>query len=407
MSHQSDDATGAVTAGTDQSMTADRLAPAGDANAAAKTKPKRNWLGWGLAIGILAACFIFLDTDIMLAALSNLSWLEIAIILGLYTLDRILMALKWWLLLRPIGVQLSFWQIIKIYYQGSFSGTFMPSHVGGDLLRGYWVMQRSGISHPVFASLLVERLIGVLSAANWAVLGGMIYFIVVSPGLWLVWLGLGILALVIGNGLAALTLQQRFHQAILRGIGKLTGRKAGSKIGNLMHKFYQGYAGFSAHKGVLVQNMILTIIEHGVQMGTVIFIAYSLEIDALTVVFFAATAVFMFMMRLPIAPDGWGVGELSAIALFVPIGVQAESAFAMTFAGHVLVTLALVPGFFFLIFNRHEPPPPDAVAEMVDANATRLGTETTNAGSQTAPGSDPVLYDAPRGAPANQKLEGK
>ena len=300
-----------------------------------------------IAAAILIGCIIFLDVDKMMDSLRRLNSIDIVLILCLYSIDRVLMAVKWRLLLRVTGVRLSLWSIIRIYYQGSFAGTFLPTHLGGDLLRAYWVSDASGITHPVFASLVMERLIGVLSAANWAVIGAAIYGLMIHPQFWWLWLGLSAMALIIGNGLFMLSLHQGFHTTTLGWLGRL----GGHRIGQILQKFYKAYADFSEHRLVLLQNACLTVIEHAVQMATVVFIAQALEIDALHLAFLAATAVFMFAMRLPIAPDGWGVGELAAIALFVPIGVQAEQAFAMTLVGHVLVTLALLPGLAFMLLG--------------------------------------------------------
>ena len=65
----------------------------------------------------------------------------------------------------PLGL------ITRFYYQGSLTGIFLPSSIGGDLLRATWVAQASGIKHGVFASLVMEKLVGFLSAVVWAILG--------------------------------------------------------------------------------------------------------------------------------------------------------------------------------------------------------------------------------------------
>jgi uncharacterized membrane protein YbhN (UPF0104 family) len=59
-------------------------------------------------------------------------------------------------------------------------------------------------------------------------------------------------------------------------------------------------------------------------------------------------------MRVPIAPDGWGVAELSAIGLYGLIGVSAEHAFAFTFLAHSLQLLVALPGLWFLITAREK-----------------------------------------------------
>jgi len=53
--------------------------------------------------------------------------------------------------------------------------------------------------------------------------------------------------------------------------------------------------------------------------------------------------------RLPISPDGWGVGEVAAIGLYSLVGVPAEEAFALAFLSHILQTLVVLPGLWFFL----------------------------------------------------------
>jgi hypothetical protein len=57
----------------------------------------------------------------------------------------------------------------------------------------------------------------------------------------------------------------------------------------------------------------------------------------------------MLLVRIPIAPDGWGVGELSAIGIYSLIGVGATEAFTVSLVAHVIPVLALTPGLLFLL----------------------------------------------------------
>ena len=101
----------------------------------------------------------------------------IAVILALWTFDRFLMVWKWSFLLRALRVEIPLSTLTQLYYQGTFSGTFLPSSFGGDILRAYWVSKKSGATHEVYAAVMMEKVIGILSAANWA-LAGMLLFVV-------------------------------------------------------------------------------------------------------------------------------------------------------------------------------------------------------------------------------------
>ena len=164
------------------------------------------WLSWILALGALAGCLLLFDPGDMLAKVRQLNAREIALVLVLLTCDRVLMALKWRLLLNIGGARLSPLTVIRIYYQGWLVGAFLPTHLGGDLLRAHLVAHRTGVVHPVFASVVMEKVIGLISAANWAIVGGVVLGCWLEPGRGPLWIGLGLLAALAFNGLFVVSL---------------------------------------------------------------------------------------------------------------------------------------------------------------------------------------------------------
>ena len=319
--------------------------------AGTKQRRMRNWLGWMLAAAILATLLPFLDPGELLRAFERLSAFEILLLLALTTLDRILMGVKWGVLLRIAGVELSWARIVAAYYQGTFVGILMPSHIGGDLLRAWLVARDSGIRYPVFASLVMERLLGFVSAVNWALLGSVFLSIRFDPQRWPLWAGLGLLAALSGNGLFLLSLHRRTHAFILARLGR---RHRSRGIG-ILHGFYESYARFSRDSGRLALDFALTLFEHLLQMAIVFVIARSLDIAAPAAVFFAATAVYLLILRIPVAPDGWGVGEATAIGVFALIGITAENAFAVSLTGHALMLAGALPGLLVFLLHRQQP----------------------------------------------------
>jgi hypothetical protein len=315
--------------------------------AVSETSP-RNWLGWSLALVVIAGCFVFLDVDEMLATVRQMRAHEIALVLALLTCDRILMALKWRLLLAIGGAHLPALSVIRIYYQGWLVGASLPSHLGGDLLRAHLVAHRTGVVHPAFASVVMEKVIGLVSAVNWAIVGGGVLLCWFKPHLWPLWIGLGALAMFAFNGLFLASLHDVVHDFALGFLGRY--RQA--RLISVLHTVYAAYADFSCHPKTLIANFLLTVLEHGLQLLIVFTIATSLGIQAEPVVFFAAAAVQTLVLRIPIAPDGWGTGELAAIATFGLIGISAAAAFTISVAFHFLGMVAALPGFVSLALPR-------------------------------------------------------
>ncbi|WP_418160891.1 lysylphosphatidylglycerol synthase transmembrane domain-containing protein [Benzoatithermus flavus] len=321
-----------------------------------RKRRRPNWLGWTLAIVVLVGCTFFLDLEELLSGLRRLGPGEIALLVLISTADRVLMGIKWWHLLGIAGVKLPLLQVVRIFYQGSFAGVFLPSHVGGDVLRAYWASEASGAPHHVLASLIVERLLGMVCAINVAVAGGMVYAAMLMPERPWLWIAGGALMLVGISTAFALAMSSRVHAFVLRHLA----RHRRFKLAETLHRFYEAYASFGADKQGLAANALLTLLEQMLQMMLIYGIALALGITAQPVAFLAATALYMFVIRIPVAPDGWGIGELTAIGIYALIDTSTTDAFSISIIGHIIPMLALAPGFLFLLRGSPEPPAAEA-----------------------------------------------
>lgn len=301
------------------------------------------WLRWATAVMLLAACALFLDLGATVDILLRVPGYWIAVILALWTVDRLLMAWKWSFLLRALGVKIPLSTLTRLYYQGTFIGTFLPSGVGGDIARAYWVTRSSGATHEVYASVLMEKLIGFLSAVNWAFAGGAVFAGYLLHEAAAVWVAAALGGTLLLNILFVFSLQPSCARFMQRPLHRLPW----SGLPDFFRRVCEAYSQYRHRRSALLCNGLLTLVEHGLQIVIVFAMAKSLGIGAQTLPFLAVAAVYLLIYRLPLSPDGWGIGEVTAVGLFGRIGVSAESGFALAFLSHVLQTIVVLPGLWF------------------------------------------------------------
>jgi len=82
---------------------------------------------------------------------------------GIFTVGQIIVGLRWWLLLRTQAIFIGFWATVKLYFLGWFYNNFMPSSVGGDLVRAWYVTKHTDKRFEAALSVFVDRVIGLLS----------------------------------------------------------------------------------------------------------------------------------------------------------------------------------------------------------------------------------------------------
>ena len=71
----------------------------------------------------------------------DLGYFIIVIFIGMLCI--LVSALKWQLLLRAKGERMNFLVVLGLYYIGMFFNTFLPTSVGGDLVKAYKMSKMS------------------------------------------------------------------------------------------------------------------------------------------------------------------------------------------------------------------------------------------------------------------------
>jgi uncharacterized membrane protein YbhN (UPF0104 family) len=79
--------------------------------------------------------------------------------------SRLFAVARWYILLRSAGVQVTFMRATMLTFTGNFSSNFLPTTIGGDVVRLGGAMQLGYDRAVCFASLVADRLIGMAGMA--------------------------------------------------------------------------------------------------------------------------------------------------------------------------------------------------------------------------------------------------
>jgi uncharacterized membrane protein YbhN (UPF0104 family) len=83
---------------------------------------------------------------------------------GVLVAGQALYVFKWGLVLGAIGLRVPFWSRAEQYLLGMFFNNFLPTMIGGDAARVYYLGRQEGYA-TVATSILVDRSLGFLSMA--------------------------------------------------------------------------------------------------------------------------------------------------------------------------------------------------------------------------------------------------
>jgi len=125
------------------------------------------------AIGISLLIFLLSRTDLSrisyLVRASRPEFLLLAIIIYMATI--VVISLRWRLLLFAHNIKVGVPKLVLYYFVGFFVNNFLPTSIGGDIVRTIDLARESGRRAESAASVLMERIIGLTAIVFLALIG--------------------------------------------------------------------------------------------------------------------------------------------------------------------------------------------------------------------------------------------
>jgi uncharacterized membrane protein YbhN (UPF0104 family) len=309
-----------------------------------KSAPRtRPWYRLGGSALALALLLHFLPAGALWAAMRRLSPALWLLVLTGYLGTHLVGALKWRLLLRLAGAELSFASAARCYAAGLFGNIFLPSVVGGDVIRAGLAMRLTPRRTGVLFGSVLDRMLDTAALGSVALLGAVSLrqSLDVRSQEMLALLGVALaLALII-------------FLLLLRGHGE---RSPTGAVWRRLSSLQQAISSVARRPGTLL-------------LGLGCGIAVQLFLVALTAGIGAACgarvplAVWLFAWSLaklagmlPVTQGGIGVREAALAALLVPFGVSAVSGVAVGLVWEtVLIAGGLLCGLLTLVAGHLSP----------------------------------------------------
>lgn len=127
----------------------------------------------GTLLAVVLLFFILKDEgwDEILAAMRTVSLADLLLVAAFFGVSRVAIVARWHVLLVSAGVKVRFRDTAALTFTGLFASNFLPTTIGGDVVRLAGAMQM-GLDRAVcLASLAADRLIGMFGMSMAAPLG--------------------------------------------------------------------------------------------------------------------------------------------------------------------------------------------------------------------------------------------
>lgn len=269
--------------------------------------------------------------------LGSALWLGTALAFTLVGI--VLSTIRWGQVLRALGLPTRVWPLLSHSLAGLFVGNFLPSTIGGDVLRISRLSASNGDRPDTFASVVLERLTG------WLVLPLLtIVAMVVNPGLGQ--LGTAS-AVAIAVSLATLALLAAVVVSVAspRVGGRIAGTAGWQRFAAALHV---GLGQLRRHPAAAAAVLAAGFAYQLVVVLTGLLAAQALGLDISLTAALAFMPAVAIAQVLPISLGGLGVREGAFVLFLGPLGVPAASAIALgllVYGLNLAVSLLGAPAF--------------------------------------------------------------
>jgi uncharacterized membrane protein YbhN (UPF0104 family) len=265
------------------------------------------------------------------------AWLAVALLL--YLVMILLSVWRWRILLDAQHLAVPAGRLLDSYLVATFFNNFLPSNIGGDVIRIRDTAGQAGSKTLATTVVLMDRGLGLLGLLTVAAVGSSVASHiggrppVVASMLWLALAGgvaASAAAVLLPGGVARLLSPLRLiHQ---EWVGERIGRLTGA-----LTKFRDA-------PGALVACLLGAVLVQAVLVAFYAAIAHSMNIPVSAWHLAVIVPISFVIQMAPVSVNGFGVREATFTYYFSRIGLPIESALVVSFMGAGLIILFSLSG---------------------------------------------------------------
>jgi len=297
-----------------------------------------------VSVGLLVWVFLAVDVRHTLQELAtaHLGWLLAA--LAVNSLGILFGAWRWQLLLRSQGRRVPVMHLFGSYLVGLFFNNFLPSTIGGDVVRATSAKKKGGGTLTEnLTVVLVERMIGLFATLTF---GGLAAMSGVAGELdprvpWL--LGVALFVSMAGIYLA-------ISRRVRRRLVPIVERVPVAFVRRTLGKMIAAFEMFSRARPTLVANYVVSLAFQFLLIVHFWLIQFAFDQTVPFATFLVVVPLVFCVMMLPVGINGLGVREGAFVWLMTRAGMVPGTALAVSLASYAIaVVQGLAGGIIHLV----------------------------------------------------------
>jgi uncharacterized membrane protein YbhN (UPF0104 family) len=306
-----------------------------------------------LSVSIILLVVLFSRIDVAAlwtrARLASAPWLLAALLI--YATNMVVATWRWHLLLSAQSVPIATRKLFGSYLVASFFNNFLPSNIGGDVIRISDTARTAGSKTLATTVILVDRGLGlmalVLVAALGATAAGRLH--PAAAPIWPIWLWAGFLL-----GAAASAPAVFAPDGFGRLLQPLTVFHP-EWVGNRIDKLIGALSRFRDKPGALAACFVGAVFVQAAMVAFYFVVSYALHLNLALSDISVIVPISFVVQMLPVSVNGFGVREATFSLYFARIGQPIESAVLMSLVAQALVMAFSLTGAGVYVWRSKHP----------------------------------------------------
>ncbi|MFC1496307.1 lysylphosphatidylglycerol synthase transmembrane domain-containing protein [Candidatus Margulisiibacteriota bacterium] len=253
------------------------------------------------------------------------------------------MVLRWELLLRLFHKNIHYTDLFSIYWIGLFFNLFLPSAVGGDVVKMYKLSKKHGKPVESSTTVLMDRVVGLSSLTFLALINIVIFWNTMDFSI----AGGIIVAVAI---ILIVFYVLIFNVNIIRKLTWVRKLFVLFKVEKVVKELYLSFNLYKDHRMVIVRSFSVSLFCNLLMSSSLYFIARAVGLDISLFYFFVIMPVVFIIMMIPISISGLGLQDGAYVFFLGQLGVAPTVAFSVSLLAHaVRYGIGLLGGFAYML----------------------------------------------------------
>lgn len=263
--------------------------------------------------------------------ISRIGWFYFFICVFIYLVSQIVSSIRWQMILKTMKEDVSVFVLVVVYLIGMFANLFLPSIIGGDVLKVYLLRKRFSLQR-VADSIIMERYNGLFALCAISVVGA-----AYNKDWRIILILLSVFFLV------------AFFPFFLKKFTTLSSSLGKKKAVN---SFLQDMGAFSHDKKALFLVTLLSFVVQFIVIGIIIVIGRRIGIEASIFYYFIFVPLIILLSFLPISLNGIGIREWAFVFFFSTVGASKVEAISLSLSFFfVTVAASLFGGLSYFLWK--------------------------------------------------------